>query len=77
VSSSLRSLASTLGSKLSIVQIRQELSKNTITMLQTGTSSLTLTDNNEEAANSQALAIRRSIAVSTLALANQSQQSGL
>jgi flagellin-like hook-associated protein FlgL len=74
---SLRSQASSLGSNLSIVQIRQEFSKNLINVLQTGSANLTLADTNEEAANSQALATRQSIAVSALALANQSQQSVL
>jgi hypothetical protein len=55
-----------LGSNLSIMQIRQDFSKN-----------LTLAGTNEEAANSQALSTRQSIAVSPLALANQSQQSVL
>ncbi|WP_414646149.1 flagellin [Bradyrhizobium sp. 2S1] len=76
-SSSLRSEASTLGSNLSIVQIRQDFSKNLINVLQTGSSNLTLADTNEEVANSQALSTRQSIAVSALALANQSQQSVL
>jgi flagellin-like hook-associated protein FlgL len=74
---SLRSEASGLGSNLSIVQIRQDFSKNLINVLQTGSSNLTLADTNEEAANSQALATRQSIAVSALSLANQSQQSVL
>lgn len=76
-SSTLRSEASALGSNLSIVQIRQDFSKNLINVLQTGSSNLTLADTNEEAANSQALSTRQSIAVSALALANQSQQSVL
>ena len=76
-STTLRSEASTLGSNLSIVQIRQDFSKNLINVLQTGASNLTLADTNEEAANSQALSTRQSIAVSALALANQSQQSVL
>jgi flagellin-like hook-associated protein FlgL len=76
-SNALRSEASTLGSNLSIVQIRQDFSKNLINVLQTGASNLTLADTNEEAANSQALSTRQSIAVSALALANQSQQSVL
>jgi flagellin len=76
-SSTLRTQASTLGSNLSIVQIRQDFSKNLINVLQTGSSNLTLADTNEEAANSQALSTRQSIAVSALALANQSQQSVL
>jgi flagellin len=76
-SGTLRTQASTLGSNLSIVQIRQDFSKNLINVLQTGSSNLTLADTNEEAANSQALSTRQSIAVSALALANQSQQSVL
>jgi flagellin len=76
-SSTLRSEASSLGSNLSIVQIRQDFSKNLINVLQTGSSNLTLADTNEEAANSQALSTRQSIAVSALALANSSQQSVL
>ena len=73
----LRSEASALGSNLSIVQIRQDFNKNLINVLQTGASNLTLADTNEEAANSQALSTRQSIAVSALALANQSQASVL
>ena len=76
-SSTLRAEASTLGSNLSIVQIRQDFNKNLINVLQTGSSNLTLADTNEEAANSQALSTRQSIAVSALALANQSQASVL
>jgi flagellin len=75
--STLRAQASSLGSNLSIVQIRQDFAKNLINVLQTGSSNLTLADTNEEAANSQALSTRQSIAVSALALANQSQQSVL
>ena len=76
-STTLRGEASSLGSNLSIVQIRQDFNKNLINVLQTGASNLTLADPNEEAANSQALSTRQSIAVSALALANQSQQSVL
>ncbi len=76
-SDQLRSEASSLGSNLSIVQIRQDFAKNLINVLQTGSANLTLADTNEEAANSQALSTRQSIAVSALALSNQSQQSVL
>ena len=76
-STTLRTEATSLGSNLSIVQIRQDFNKNLINVLQTGSSNLTLADTNEEAANSQALSTRQSIAVSALALANQSQQSVL
>jgi flagellin len=73
----LRTEASALGSNLSIVQLRQDFSKSLINVLQSGASALTLADTNEEAANSQALSTRQSIAVSALGLANQSQQSVL
>jgi flagellin len=73
----LRSQASAFGANLSIVQIRQDFNKNLINVLQTGSANLTLADSNEEAANSQALATRQSIATSALALANQSQQNVL
>jgi len=76
-STALRGESSALGSNLSIVQIRQDFNKNLINVLQTGASNLTLADTNEEAANSQALSTRQSIAVSALALANQSQASVL
>ena len=76
-STQLRTEASALGSNLSVVQLRQSFNKNLIDVLQTGASNLTLADANEEAANSQALSTRQSIAVSALALANQSQQSVL
>jgi len=73
----LRSQASAFGANLSIVQIRQDFNKNIINVLQTGSSALTLADSNEEAANSQALSTRQSIATSALALANQAQQNVL
>jgi hypothetical protein len=76
-STTLRTEASSLGSNLSVVEIRQDFNKSLINVLQTGASNLTLADPNQEAANSQALSTRQSIAVSALALANQSQQSVL
>ena len=76
-STTLRTEASALGSNLSVVQLRQDFNKSLIDVLQTGASNLTLADANQEAANSQALSTRQSIAVSALSLANQSQQSVL
>jgi len=76
-SSTLRSEASTLGSNLSIVQVRQDFNKSLINVLQTGSSNLTLADTNQLAAESQALSTRQSIAVSALSLANNSQASVL
>jgi flagellin len=73
----LRSQASAFGANLSIVQVRQDFNKNLINVLQTGSSNLTLADSNEEAANSQALSTRQSIATSALGLANQAQQNVL
>jgi flagellin-like hook-associated protein FlgL len=73
----LRSQASAFGANLSIVQVRQDFNKHLINVLQTGSSNLTLADSNEEAANSQALSTRQSIAVSALSLANQSNQAVL
>jgi flagellin-like hook-associated protein FlgL len=76
-STTLRTAASAFGANLSVVQNRQDFNKNLIQVLQTGSSNLTLADTNEEAANSQALSTRQSIATSALSLANQSQQSVL
>jgi len=73
----LRSQSSAFGANVSVVQTRQSFAKSLINVLQTGSSNLTLADTNEEAANSQALTTRQSIAVSALSLANQSQQSVL
>jgi hypothetical protein len=70
----LNSQAATYGSNLSVVQNRQDFSKNLINILDTGSSNLTSADLNEEAANSQALSTRNSLAISALSLANQAQQ---
>ncbi|KQO53427.1 flagellin N-terminal helical domain-containing protein [Methylobacterium sp. Leaf85] len=70
----LRTQSSTFGANLSIVQNRQDFSKNLINILDTGAANLVNADLNEEAANSQALSTRNSIATSALSLANQAQQ---
>jgi flagellin-like hook-associated protein FlgL len=75
--SSLQSLASTLGSNLSVVQNRQTFNAALVNVLQTGATNLTIADPNELAAKSQALTTRQAIAVQALALANQNQQSVL
>lgn len=72
--SQLRAQASGFGSNLSVVQNRQDFTKNLVNILDTGASNLTSADLNEEAANSQALSTRNSLAISALSLANQSQQ---
>jgi flagellin-like hook-associated protein FlgL len=76
-STMLRSQASEFAANLSIVEIRQDFNKSLISVLQTGSASLTLAGSNEEAANRRALSTRQSIAISALALASRSQQSVL
>jgi len=70
----LQSFSSNLGSNLSVVQTRQDFTKNIINVLQTGSSNLTDADMNAEAANSQALSTRQSLGISALSLANQASQ---
>lgn len=72
--STLRSTSSTLGSNLSVVQTRQDFTKQIINVLDTGSGNLTNADMNEEAANSQALSTRQSLSISALSLANTAQQ---
>ena len=74
-SDQLKSDATTLGSNLSVVQNRQDFSKQLINILDTGAANLTNADMNEEAANSQALSTRQSLGISALSLANTAQQS--
>ena len=72
-----RSQSSAFGSSLSVVQNRQDFSKNMINTLQTGASNLTLADMNEEAANLLALQTRQSLSSSALSMASQADQSVL
>ena len=72
--SQLRTDASTFGSNLSVVQNRQDFTKNLVNVLDTGSSNLTAADMNAEAANSQALSTRQSLGISALSLANTAQQ---
>ena len=73
----LRSQASKFGSNLSIVQNRQDFTKQMINTLETGAANLTLADMNEEAANLLALQTRQSLSSSSLSLASQADQSVL
>ncbi|HCE22374.1 MAG TPA: ABC transporter substrate-binding protein, partial [Hyphomonas sp.] len=74
---SLRSIASNLGSNLSIVQTRQDFTKSTFNTLQTGGANLTLADTNEEAANMLALQTRQQLSSSALSMASQADQAVL
>jgi flagellin-like hook-associated protein FlgL len=74
---SVRSQASTFGSNLSVVENRQNFTKNMMNTLQGGAGNLTLADMNEEAANMVALQTRQSLATSSLSMANQADQNVL
>jgi flagellin len=73
----LRSQASALGSKLSIVQNRQEFTKALIATLQTGADNLVLADTNEEGANMLALQTRQQLSTTALSLSAQADQAVL
>jgi flagellin-like hook-associated protein FlgL len=66
----LRSQSKSFGSNLSVVQTRQDFTKNIINTLQVGADNLTLADTNLEAANLTALQTRQQISTTALALAN-------
>jgi flagellin len=70
----LRSQASTFGANLSVVQTRQDFTTALVDTLNTGSDSLVLADQNEEAAKLVTLNTRQQLANTALSLANQSQQ---
>ncbi len=72
-----QSLASTYGTKQTILQTRSDFTSSISTILQSGADSLTAADTNEEAANVLALQTRQSLSQSALSLANQSNQAVL
>ena len=71
---SLRSLSSTFGSSLSVVQARQDFTTAMITTLKTGADTLVLADTNEEGANLLALNTRQQLSQTALSLASQADQ---
>ncbi len=73
----LRQQASTFGSNLSVVEIRQDFTENLINTLETGAGNLTLADANEEGANLLALQTRQQLASVSLSLASQADQNVL
>ncbi len=70
----LRSQGAKLGASLTVVQTRQDFTKNIINTLQVGADNLTLADSNEEAANLTALQTRQQISTVALSLSNQANQ---
>ncbi len=73
----LRTQASQFGSNLSVIETRQDFTKNMINVLQTGASNLTLADTNEEAANVLALQTRQQLSSTALSLSSQADQNVL
>ena len=72
---SLRVKSTSFASSLSIVQSRQDFTKNLINTLKTGSGNLTLADTNEEGANLLALQTRQQLGTSALSIASRSEQS--
>jgi len=75
--STLRSFGGTLANSLSIIQTREDFTKNLVSTLNEGSDKLTLADQNEEGAKLLALQTRQQLGVTALSLASQSQQSVL
>ncbi|MGK2739278.1 flagellin [Tepidicaulis sp. LMO-SS28] len=73
----LRSQASTLGSNLGVVEIRQDFTDKLVNTLEGGAADLTLADTNEEGANLLALQTRQQLASVSLSLAGQAEQNVL
>ncbi|HLL28369.1 MAG TPA: flagellin [Xanthobacteraceae bacterium] len=73
----LSSQAAQFGSTLTVVQTRQDFTKNLINTLQTGADNLTLADTNLEGANLTALQTRQQLSIVALSLASQSNQAVL
>ncbi|MCA0423881.1 MAG: hypothetical protein LCH61_11230 [Proteobacteria bacterium] len=75
--SSLRAGSSTFGSKLSIIQTRQDFTKATINTLKGGADDLVNADTNEEAATLLALQTRQQLSSTALSMSNQQDQAVL
>jgi len=73
----LRTQASSLGSQLSVVQTRQDFTKNMINTLKTGSDNLVLADTNEESANLLSLQTRQQLSITALSLSSQANQAVL
>lgn len=70
----LRSQAATFGGNLSVVEVRQQFTKELSNVLDTGAAGLTLADTNEEGANLLALQTRQQLSTVALSLASQADQ---
>jgi flagellin-like hook-associated protein FlgL len=74
---SLRTQAATFGSNLSVVQIRQDFTRQLIDVLETGAGNLTLADTNREGANLLALQTRQQLSSTSLGIAARADQAVL
>jgi flagellin-like hook-associated protein FlgL len=74
---SLRSMASSLGSSMSVVQTRQDFTKNLVNTLTQGADNLVLADSSEEGAKLLALQTRQQLSQTALSLASQADQAVL
>ncbi|MGO4735075.1 flagellin [Bosea sp. 2KB_26] len=72
--SSLRATSSSLGSKLAVVQTRQDFTKELVNTLTIGADKLVAADPNEEGASLLALNTRQQLSQTALSLANQADQ---
>lgn len=73
----LRSVASTFGTGLGIIQTREEFTSQLVSVLQSGSDKLINANLEEESANLLALQTRQALGIQSLSIANQSQQSVL
>jgi flagellin len=73
----LRTQAATFGSNLSVVQIRQDFTRQLIDVLETGAGNLTLADTNREGANLLALQTRQQLSSTSLGIAARADQAVL
>lgn len=70
----LRAQAATFGANMTVIQTRQDFTKNSVLTLNTGADQLVLADQNEEGANLLALNTRQQLSIQALSLANQADQ---
>jgi flagellin-like hook-associated protein FlgL len=73
----IRNVSATLGSSNSLLQIRLNFTETLINTLEEGSSKLVNADLNEESANLLSLQTRQQLGVTSLSLAQQSEQSVL
>ena len=71
----MRSVASTFGTGLGIIQTRESFTTELVNVLQSGSDKLVNANLEEESANMLALQTRQSLGIQSLSIANQSQQS--